>query len=113
MYTFTIKTKPVSVNARYMISRGRNILSTKYRNAKEAISWEIASQFKGKMLTEEGIALNILVYYSGRCPDIDAYEKLLLDSMTGIVYKDDGLIDEKHTFRTKVEDNQYIEIQVM
>ena len=65
------------------------------------------------MLTEEGIAVNILVYYSVRKPDIDAYEKLLLDSMTGIVYKDDGLINEKHTFRIKVEKNPRIEIQVL
>jgi Holliday junction resolvase RusA-like endonuclease len=113
MYKLIIKTLPVSVNQRYTIARGQNILSKKYREAKEAIQWEIAAQFKGEILIEDGIAVNIMVYYSGKRPDIDAYEKLLLDSMTGIVYKDDGLIDEKHTFRTKIEKDPYIEIHII
>lgn len=112
MKSIVLRTKPVSVNKRYMISRGRNILSNEYRSAKEAIEWELATQWKGEPLTEEDICVNIIVYYSGRKPDIDAYEKLILDSMTNIVYADDGLVSEKHTFRVKDEDAR-IEISVL
>lgn len=111
--TIIIKTKPVSVNKRYTIARGRNILSNEYRSTKEAIAWEIASQWRGDVLNKDGIAVNIIVYYSGRKPDIDAYEKLLLDAMSKVVYEDDGLIDEKHTFRVLDKENPRIEIQVL
>lgn len=109
----TVYTKPVPTNQRTAPVNGRQILTRKYRDAKEVISWEIASQWKGELLEEEGIAVNILVYYKGKRPDIDAYEKILLDAMEGIVYTNDGLVTEKHTFRMLDEENPRVELQII
>lgn len=44
--------------------------------------------------------MNILLYFGdNRRRDIDAYLKILLDAMTGIVYEDDSQIDEMHVFK--------------
>lgn len=113
MKSITLYTKPVVQNKKHTVARGRMILSKEYREAKQALAWEIATQWKDEILTEEGIAVNILIYYKGRRPDIDAYEKILLDAMEGLVYSNDGLIDEKHTFRIKDIENPRTVIQVL
>jgi len=113
MKTLTLYTKPVVQNKKHTVARGRMILSKEYREAKQALQWEVAAQWKGETMTEDGIAVNILIYYKGRKPDIDAYEKILLDCMEGVTYKNDGLVDEKHTFRIKVEENPRVEIQIL
>lgn len=112
MQTIVIHTPPVSINKRYTIARGKNILSNDYRAAKEAIQWEIAAQYKGELITEDDLCVNIFVYYSGKKADIDAYIKILLDTMTGIVYKDDKQISELSVVR-QPSDTSYIEIQVL
>ncbi len=109
----TLYTKPVPQNQKHASVNGRQILTKKYREAKEALSWEIATQWKKAILEEEGLAVNILIYYSGRKPDIDAYEKILLDAAEGIIYKNDGLIDEKHTYRIKDDENPRVELSVI
>lgn len=108
-----LNTKPVSINKRYTIARGRNILSTEYRNAKQELEWEIKSQWKYLPSDEEDISLNIIIYYSGRKADIDAYIKILLDAMEGIVYSNDGLVSELHVFRKKVKKDPQIIIQIL
>lgn len=112
MQTIVISTKPVSINARYTISRGKNILSRDYRSAKEAIAWEINSQWHEDLITED-VTLNFLIYYKGRKPDIDAYHKIVLDAMTGVVYKDDAQVNELHTFRMQDKDNPRLIVQIL
>jgi crossover junction endodeoxyribonuclease RusA len=103
MQTINIKTSPVSINKRYTIARNRNILSNEYRAAKEAMEWEIKGQFRGEILTDDNLCVNLFIYYKGRKADIDAYIKIILDAMTGIVYEDDKQINELSVVREKSE----------
>lgn len=97
--TITLTTKPVPINQKYGIINGRNILSAKYRHAKEALTWEIASQWKNEPL-EGTVSVNVLQYFGDkRCRDIDAYIKIILDAMSGIVYTDDSQITELHVYK--------------
>lgn len=98
----------VSVNGRYSIQRGRNLLSKKYRQAKEALQWEIRSQWKGEPL-EGDVAVTIIHYWKGkRKRDIDNYLKLLGDSMTDIVYLDDSQIVEMHVYKKAGNTNKVL-----
>lgn len=118
MQTFTVRTQPVSINNRYIIDSRKGkpklILSEEYRNAKEAVQWEIHSQFRGEIRTEDGLTVNILQYFSdNRRRDIDGYIKMILDAMTGVVYKDDSQIEELNVVKIKDHDEFLIQIQVL
>lgn len=112
MQTIVIKTPPVSVNQRYTISRGRNILSNKYREAKEAIEWEVKSQWQKDIIKDE-VCVNVLLHLKDKRTDIDAFVKLLLDSMSKIVYKDDLQVTELHVFKMYDKSNPRIEVQIL
>jgi crossover junction endodeoxyribonuclease RusA len=113
MKTITLLTKPIPVNQKYFVVRGRMLLSTKYRDTKEAMQWEVKSQVKGAPLVGD-VALNIMFYYGdNRKRDIDAYLKILLDSMSGIVYEDDAQISEMHVFKEVDKINPRTVIQIL
>jgi len=112
MQTFTIKTKPVGVNARYTISRGRNILSTEYRNAKEAMQWEVASQWQGEPL-EDDVTLNIFLHLDSKRADVDSYLKIILDSLTGTVYNNDRQVTELSVIKMHDSEEPRIVIQAL
>lgn len=113
MKTITIYTKPIPVNQKYSVIKGKMFLSKKYRDTKEAMKWEIKSTWKGPPILED-VALNILFYYGDkRKRDIDAYLKILLDSMSGIVYDDDSQITEMHVYKEIGSDDPKVIIQVV
>lgn len=113
MKTITIYTKAIPVNSKYGVMNGRMLLTKKYRDTKEAMKWEIISQWKGEPLYET-VTLNILQYFGdNRKRDIDAYLKILLDSMEGIVYTNDTLINEMHVYKEVDKENPRIEVQIL
>lgn len=112
-HNILLKTKPIPINQKYGVINGRLLLTKSYRDTKDALAWEIASQFKLDPL-EEMLAMNVILYFGdNRKRDIDAYLKILLDSMTGIVYKDDSQIVEMHIFKEKDIENPRTEIQIL
>lgn len=112
MKTLVIKTKPVGVNQRYTISRGRNILSRKYRDTKEAMMWEAKSQWQGEPLTGD-VTINIFLYLDNHRPDIDSYLKIILDSLDGIAYDNDRQVTELSVIKMHDSEEPRIEIQVL
>lgn len=113
MKTITLLTKPIPVNQKYFVVRGRMLLSTKYRDTKETMQWEVKSQWKGEPLTDD-VTLNVMFYYGdNRKRDIDAYLKILLDSMSGIIYEDDAQITEMHVFKEVDKGEPRTVIQVL
>lgn len=111
--TLTIYTKPVPVNQKYFVRNGRNILSNKYRQAKRDLQLEIQSQYNEQPLARN-VAVNVIEYFGDkRKRDIDAYLKILLDSMSDIVYLDDSQVTELHVFKEVDKENPRIEIQVL
>jgi Holliday junction resolvase RusA-like endonuclease len=68
----------------YMTAEGKAI--------KEAYQWEAKSQWKGKPL-EGDVSLSITLYFgTKRRADLDNFNKLSLDALTGIAYLDDSQI---------------------
>lgn len=100
MKTITLLTKPISINQKYGIINGRNLLTKAYRDAKYDLALETRSQWTTEPLSVP-LALNIMFYYGdNRKRDIDAYIKILLDAMEGVVYENDVLIEEMHVFKS-------------
>jgi Holliday junction resolvase RusA-like endonuclease len=59
---------------------------------KEQYQWEAKSQWKGKPL-EGNIELSVTLYFgTKRRPDLDNFNKLSLDALTGIAYLDHSQI---------------------
>ena len=97
--TLTLYTKPVPINQKYFVKNGRNILSSKYRNAKEELMQEATALWHEQPLTRN-IAVNIIFTFGDkRKRDIDANIKILLDSLEGIVYENDNQITELHVYK--------------
>lgn len=113
MITLTLYTKPVPLNQKYFVRNGRNILSTKYRGAKGDLQLEITAQANFEPLSRT-VAVNIIQYFGDkRKRDVDAYIKILLDSMEGIIYENDNQINELHVFKEYDKENPRIEIQIL
>lgn len=111
MKTIIVITPPVSINRLY---KGRKILTDFGRETKEAYAKEIAMYYKQKDLIEkDDVELSIIFYFSSKRPDIDGCLKALLDSMQGIVYKNDRQISDLHVSRRKDDKNPRIEISVL
>ena len=67
-------------------------MSAEGKALKESYQWQIKSQWKEE-LTEKPIEVDIkLFFHDKRKHDVDNYLKILLDSCTGIIWKDDSQI---------------------
>lgn len=113
MKTITLTTKPIPLNSLYRSINGRQIISKLGRATKTALEWEVRSQWRSKPL-EGNVAINLLLYFGDRRKrDIDAYLKVLLDSMNGVVYGDDSQINELHVYKDVDTDNPRVEIVIV
>lgn len=113
MKTIELQTTPIPLNALYRSVNGRNILSKRGRETKEALAWEIIAQWKNEPL-EGDVTLNIMLYFGDRRKrDIDAYLKVLLDSMNNRVYIDDAQVNELHVYKNIDIENPRTIIQVL
>lgn len=103
----TIKGKGISVNRLYI---GKRYLSKEGSAFKEMLGWE-AKKFwhKAPLAGDVGIAIDF--YYSDkRRRDIDNPIKAILDSLNGIIYKDDSQIVDLTVTKNKGENR--IEIKI-
>ena len=95
----------------------RGGFSTTYMTAegkalKEAYQWEAKSQWKQPILTGD-ISVSITLFFgTKRRADLDNFNKLSLDALTGIVYEDDSQIAELHLKRAYDKARPRIEVQV-
>lgn len=89
----------------YMSKRGKEILA----GYKE----EIAEQYNGDVL-EEKIVMDIKFFFGDkRIRDIDNHHKLALDSMSGLIYKDDVQIVKLIAEKFYDKENPRIEIEII
>lgn len=78
-----------------LTSRGKfatMYMSKEGKELKEYYQLQLKFQYKGKLLTKELEARLVFFHGDKRVRDIDNYNKLILDSMSGIVYEDDRQI---------------------
>ena len=108
-----LKGDPLSTNSIYRRRKGFGIYMTKEGHAlKESYQWGCKSQWK-KDPTSKNLEVVIALYFKDqRSHDIDNYNKLVLDAMSGIVYDDDKQIQRLTVEKFIDKDNARIEIEV-
>lgn len=93
--------------------RPRGYMSAEGKALKEQYFYEVKSQWKKKMIEDE-VAVNIIYYFpDNRKRDADNFSKLILDSLIGVVLKDDSQITELHIFKEVDKENPRIEMSVV
>jgi Holliday junction resolvase RusA-like endonuclease len=92
--------------------RGRRFLTPDAKATKEAIAWEVATQYKQELMTMD-IKLNIRFYVKNTRIDIDNYLKGLLDCLTGLIWTDDRFITEIHVYKIIDKNNPRVEIDII
>ena len=96
----------------------RNGYATTYLSAegkaiKEGYQWEAKSQWKGTPPLKGDISVSITLYFgTKRKADLDNFNKLSLDALTGIVYEDDSQIAELHLKRAYDKARPRIEVKI-
>lgn len=88
---------PPTANNFKMIVRGRMMLSNEARAYKEQVGWLAKS--KGLTAMAGPLSVTIYFYRPRKSGDLDNLLKVLIDSLTGIIYQDDSQIVEIHAFR--------------
>lgn len=116
MVSITLKGNPRSTGTLYKtICRGNfpsHYMSNEGKSLKEDYSWQVKSQYKKKIIEGE-IELTVRLYFGNkRKNDIDNFHKLSLDSMTGIVYRDDSQIIRMTVEKYYDKNNPRIEIEI-
>lgn len=90
----------------------RGYMSADCKALKEDYFWQAKSQWKHPLITEP-VSIDVTLYFkTRRTHDIDNYGKLLLDSLTGIVWEDDGQVEEMRVRKTYSKENPRIEINI-
>jgi Holliday junction resolvase RusA-like endonuclease len=92
-------------------------LPTQYMTAegkalKTVYQWEAKAQWRGAPLQGE-LALSVRFYFgTKRKADLDNFNKLWADSLTGIVYEDDSQISGLHLYRDYDKARPRVEITI-
>lgn len=85
-------------------------MSAEGKILKEDYQWQAKSQWKDKPM-DCALLVEIKLYFKrGGKHDIDNYGKILLDSLTGIVWSDDSQIEQMIVSKFIDKDNPRIEI---
>lgn len=116
MVELTLYGKPVSTNHyKNPVCRGRFpsvYVTAEAKVMKEDYAFQAKDQYKGKPLTEN-LSVSVHFYHKDkRKHDIDNYFKLLFDSLTGIIWEDDGQITELHAQKFIDKENPRIEVVI-
>lgn len=107
---------PLSTNHIYKTSCVRKFasvyMSKDGKDLKESYQWQLKSQYKGKPLKTD-IDLRIELFFGdNRKRDIDNYNKIVIDSLTGILFEDDSQIQSLLIIKNKDLKNPRVEIQL-
>ena len=93
MVKLTLSVMPPSVN-QIWINKPKGRYKSKRGKEFQKMAFYELRKYKGKLLTGR-LRIEIWLYFKTKAKrDIDNYNKAILDSMTGIIYKDDSLIEE-------------------
>ena len=111
--SFTL-TAPPSVNRLYRTYRGRVIKSADYRTWQQIATYEINQQIPDNhdVWTSGAVSITLVWYRPARRGDVDNLLKASQDIFEGVVYKNDNMISESHTYRVDGDDNPRVEITI-
>lgn len=100
MLELNLSIVPPSVNQIWINKPKGRYKSKKGKEFEKIAKYQLKQQYEGEILTEK-LKIKIWLYFKTKAKrDIDNYNKAILDSMTGIIYKDDVLIEELNIKKT-------------
>jgi len=106
---------PVSTNSIYKTATRpfpRTYMTHEGKALKESYQWEAKSQWKEPIL-DCPVEIEVRLYFATkRLHDVDNYNKLLYDALTGIVWVDDNQIQKVTTEKFYDKGNARIEISI-
>ena len=93
MIEYTIPGHPMSVNHMYGSTKnGRRFLKKEGKTWKENVALECLSKF-GRINSTEPIIVQIIYFFpDNHRRDVSNYDKILLDTLSGVLYVDDSQI---------------------
>jgi len=106
---FVFKGDVCPLNNKYAY-RTNKYLSKRYRVCKAGIGWTAKIAMKNRPLFQGNLKVRICFWGRG---DIDAYNKVILDSMEGIVYENDRQIIEQTTIKSKGKNKLEVMVEKM
>ena len=101
---------PPALNHLYRHVGPRVLLSRQGRDYKERAGF--AAAVAGVRPLQGPLAVDLLLYRPRKAGDVDAYSKVLLDSMQGHLWEDDKQIVELHLYRRDDKANPRVEVRV-
>ena len=112
----TLKGEPKSTQHIYKSTcRGRFAtvyMSKEGKDLKESYQWQAKSQYKGKPL-EGFLSVSAHLYFgTKRKQDIDNFNKLFFDALSGIVWVDDAQIFDLYLTKDYDKENPRIEVMI-
>lgn len=116
MINLTLKGEPKSTNTIYRnhckFGFPTNYMSKEGKSLKESYQWQIKSQYHGKPLLGSVKLTATLFFGTKRTQDIDNFNKLVLDALSGLVYEDDKQIQEMTVKKDYCKKNPRIELHI-
>lgn len=114
---FCLRPAPLSTNHIYKVSSRPypHIYMTEEGKAlKEDWQWQLRSQRNSPELLKGELEIYIIVYYEDRRKrDIDNGNKILWDSMSGVIYEDDSQITDCHIAKRYDKKDPRVEIEII
>lgn len=107
----TLTTMPPSTNHMYGNRGGGIFLKPEVRAAKEAMGWEARAQYRGEPLAGR-LKVSVKLYWKDNRKHDTDNNKALFDALNGIVWLDDGQIEDLRVQKFHGQDNPRVEIEV-
>ena len=101
---------PPSANRYWRTYRNRVTVSDEAKTYKTAVGW-IARAVIDEPLQGD-VSVTLKVYRKAKRGDLDNYNKVLLDSLSGIAYRDDSQVTELHAYRFDDKHNPRVEVEI-
>ena len=100
---------PPTLNHLYATVNGRRVLSKAGRDYHDVVEREC---FHLNRFNEGYVSVTVHAYRPQRRGDLDGIFKVLLDSLTGVVWKDDSQVVELHAFRHEDKNHPRVTVTV-
>jgi len=90
----------------------RTYMTNECKTLKEQWQWEAKSQWKGAPLVGE-VNITLTLFHGNKIKrDVDNFNKLVFDALTGIVYDDDNQVAELTIKRAYDKENPRVEVEL-
>jgi len=106
----------ISVNMQYGAGRRKGgypmtFLTTDAKAYKETVAWEAKMAYKGEIIIDP-VKVSIWYYFPNKMRRDIQNDKLTLDALENIIYKDDKQVAELHLYKRFKKNNPYTKIVI-